>query len=74
MKSKGIAFGAVASGSLTAVFLKVHDLWDVAMCDWESGSGSEGPRGIIGLLDLEDEGIVIFRNVGNYSPNKCHNP
>jgi len=67
---KVIAFGAVTSGGLTAVFLKVQDFWDVTMSGWErSGSGSESPRGIVGLLDLEDEGILILRNFGNYSPN-----
>jgi len=67
---KGIAFGAVTSGGLAAVFLKVQDFWDVTVCGWEkSGSGSEGPRGIVGLLDLEDEGIMILRDFGNYSPN-----
>jgi hypothetical protein len=71
---KGIAFGAVTSGGLTAVCLKVHDFWDVTVCGGESGSGSESQRGITGLLDLEDEGIMILRNVGNYSSNNSVTP
>jgi len=45
---KGIGFGAVRSGGLAAVFLKVQDFWDVTMSGWKkSGSGSESPRGIV---------------------------
>jgi hypothetical protein len=34
---KGIAYGAVTSGGLTAVFLKVQDFWNVTVFGWESG-------------------------------------
>ena len=34
----------------------------------------QSPRGIIGLLDLEDEDTMILRYVGKYSPNNSVTP
>ena len=64
--------------SLTAVLLKIPVLWHVTLFCWVNGSGCfealqflhlQG-QAVQELLNLEDEGKVIFQNSENYLTNK----
>lgn len=46
------------------VLLKIE-----VFCGYYIGSPCELLQGVLALLDFEEEGYMIFRNVGNYLPS-----